>query len=306
MTAAKDTNWKKMGKRAKFFCTVRSCEQVAVQFINSVAPLKEQVNNNTKRIEELERRLAAQETSIRKDTEEEVYWAINKVNKAMEDETVRMKEEVKTVIKEENQRNSQEETVAVMTVEKEKMKAEVKTVMDTERDRIFRARNLILANVPEPDTDNMDTGKASDLEFVTNLFTEHMKLNKENCKIIDASRLYRGQNSERAGQQQDYQEKPRLLRVRFEAEEMVGVVGRAAPHLESTGNLIAKGVRIFRDKTRSEREERKSLINTAVKKNEEETNSEEFKWIVDYQKKDVIRVPKENSRRMTFRQRKYR
>ena len=82
--------------------------------------------------------------------------------------------------------------------------------------------------------------------------------------------------------------------------------GKATPRLQSANNPTDKGVRIFRDKTKAERDERKKLINEAVMKNNEEENSDTFKWIVDYNKKEVIRVPRENSRQTTFRQRKYR
>ena len=34
--------WAKMGKRAKFYCLVRNCEQIAEHFINIVGPLKYQ------------------------------------------------------------------------------------------------------------------------------------------------------------------------------------------------------------------------------------------------------------------------
>ncbi len=62
--------------------------------------------------------------------------------------------------------------------------------------------------------------------------------------------MYSGKIS--SGEQRNYQEEPRLLRVRFEREEMVGVVTKTLPRLQSASNHTAKGVRIFRDKTKAE------------------------------------------------------
>lgn len=42
-----------LGSRAKFYCTVRSCDKVAGKFLNSIGPLPDQVDGNTKRIEDL-------------------------------------------------------------------------------------------------------------------------------------------------------------------------------------------------------------------------------------------------------------
>lgn len=294
--------WVKMGKRAKFYCTVRNCEQIADQFINSIGPLKDQVDSNTKRIELLEQKFNVQENSIRRDTEKEVNRAIFDANKALE-ETSKLSSKVEEV---EATIRSQTTTVTsnVGNPDKDKVIAEVKAALVTEKDREFRARNLILAKAPEPDTDDLDTGKASDLNFVTKLFSQDMGLDMQEIKIIDTTRLHDSKNSN--GKQRNYQEQPRLLRVRFEREEMVGVVAKASPRLQLANNPTAKGVRIFRDKTKTEREERRQLIDLAVKKNEEEQESDMFKWIVDYNKKNVIRISRGNSRQTTFRQRRYR
>lgn len=189
--------------------------------------------------------------------------------------------------------------------ENDKVMAEVKVALDTEKDKLFRARNIMLANVPEPNTDDMVTGKAWDLEFVNKLFTADMGLSVNDFKISDTTRLSGGQNSTDK-QERNYQENPRLLRIRFENAEMVGTVASATGKLQYASTPIIKKIRIFRDKPKAEREERRKLISLAVKKNEDEENADEFKWIVDYKKKDIIRVPKENSRQMTFRQRRYR
>ncbi|KAK3895088.1 hypothetical protein Pcinc_001183 [Petrolisthes cinctipes] len=128
-----------------------------------------------------------------------------------------------------------------------------------------------------------------------------MKINATDFKIVDTTRLWRKD----VGKQQPNKPQPRLLKVRFESKEMVGLVARASAHLGQTDNETAKGVRIFKDKSKSERDKRKRLIDLVVSKNEEETNKVEYKWIADYTTKKVIRVKKDN-KRQPFRQRKYR
>lgn len=51
------------------------------------------------------------------------------------------------------------------------IKEEVKAMLNDERDKMYKARNLILANVPEPDANDLDVevGKAGDLNYVTDL-----------------------------------------------------------------------------------------------------------------------------------------
>lgn len=73
-----------------------------------------------------------------------------------------------------------DEVEAVLSIQKEKtaaavgpdqVKNEVRKEMGAavkeERDKVYRARNLMLTNIPEPDTDDMEIGKAADLENVT-------------------------------------------------------------------------------------------------------------------------------------------
>lgn len=55
-----------------------------------------------------------------------------------------------------------------------------------------------------------------------------------------------------------------------------------------------------------EREERRKLIQSAIAKNEKEDDKKEYKWVVDYIKHEVIRVPVSNVGQKKFRQRKYR
>lgn len=55
-----------------------------------------------------------------------------------------------------------------------------------------------------------------------------------------------------------------------------------------------------------EREERRKLIQSAIAKNKEEDNKEEYKWVVDYIKHEVIQVPVSNVGQKKSQQRKYR
>ncbi|KAK3891707.1 hypothetical protein Pcinc_004416 [Petrolisthes cinctipes] len=109
----------------------------------------------------------------------------------------------------------------------------------------FRARNFFWAGVPEPDTDDLDVGKAADLEFVTGLFFRHMKVENSKYKVEDTTRIYGGKDS--SGQQG----KPRLLRVRFDVPESVGHVARAAPNIRNSEDPVVNQIRVFRDRSRN-------------------------------------------------------
>ncbi len=288
--------WKQMGSCARFYCTVRNCEQIAEQFINSIGPLKDQVDSNTHRIEDLEKKLATQESNVKKDTEKEVQRAISEVNKTLEAERnrirVEVKEEMETVLQ------GNKDTGSGDAVERDQVKVEVQVMLEEEKDKAFRARNLIIAGVPEPDTDNLDIGKAADLKYITDLFTEHMKVDREEYGITDTTRLYRGQHV-------TGDKKPRLLRVRFDRQGMVGRVARASPELNSSNDGVVKNVTIFRDRSKKERDERKKLLSLAEDRNKEESDAS-FKWSVNFEKKEVVRLSKEMQTLKPFRQRKYR
>lgn len=298
--------WEKLGSRAKFYCSVRNCEQIADQFITSLKPLQEQVDINTRkieanacRIEQLENRLTQQE-NIKKDAEAAVNQALEQVKTTVEAEKINLK----SVVKDEMSAVIQEQKNAIAAsgselVDKISMKVEVKAAIEDERDKEFRARNLFLAGVPEPDTDDLDIGKAADLENITNILSTHMKLEKDDFKIDDTTRIFGGKES--SGDPG----KPRLLRVRFANPEMVGRVARASPNLLSSDDPVVKKVRVFRDRSKKEREERKKLLVLAERNNNEE-QEDAYKWVVDFDKKEVHRVLKETTGRKMFRQRKYR
>lgn len=65
-------------------------------------------------------------------------------------------------------------------------------MLEEERDKEYRARNLIMVGVLEPNTDDMAVGKASALDCVKNMFSEQMKVDKSEYKITDTTRLRGG------------------------------------------------------------------------------------------------------------------
>lgn len=89
----------------------------------------------------------------------------------------------------------------------------------------------------------MEIGKAADLESVTKLFTMHMKLTREHFTITDTTRIY----AETPAGARHNLVTPRLLRVRFQEEEMVNSVAKAAAYLDSAGDPAIRKVQVFRD-----------------------------------------------------------
>ena len=158
---------------------------------------------------------------------------------------------------------------------------------------------MILLGVPEPDTDDIAVGKAGDLNYVTKIFSRHMNVAPSQYRITDTSRLHGGKKN------RDYTVDPRSLRVRFDSGDMVGRVAREARQLEESEDQEIKKISIFRDRSKKEREEKKKLITEALEKNSDERD-EAYRWIVDHEKKQVLRVVKEYRAQKPFRQRKYR
>lgn len=206
--------WTRLGARAKFYCTVSNCEQIASQFINSIGPLKDQVDSNTKQINELEKKLNPQELDTKKTLEEGVNQAKAEINKAIDLERENIERKIHEEVRKELRANPDPEPR-----EPAQLKKEVQMMLDGEKDKAFRANNLIMAGVPEPDTDDLDVGKVADLEYIINMFT-HMKVEPESYRVIDTSRLHN---------KRDEANNARLLRVRFEAPYMVDKVARATP-----------------------------------------------------------------------------
>lgn len=288
--------WGKLGSRARFYCTVRSCNQIAKQFIECMGPIREQVDSNTRRIEILEKKLETQQ----REAVTEVNRAISEASKTLECEKEKIRGEVKKEIKDEIKviLQGQKPAASGAAVGKEQVKVEVQEVLEDEKDKAYRARNLILLGVPEPDTDDLDVGNAADLKSVTLLF-DSMKIERGSYKITSTTRLFRGKHAPKDTT------KDRLLKVRFEAADMVGLVARASPELDRLEHPWAKDVRIFRDRSKKEREERKELLKKAETRNAEEQDKD-YKWHVDFRTKEVFRKKEGEQRSRPFQVRKYR
>lgn len=141
-------------------------------------------------------------------------------------------------------------------------------------------------------------GKAEDLKSVTKVFTEHMFVAPSRFKIIDTVRLHGGVKD------RNYSADPRPLKVCFENAEMVSKIVSETRLINDSDDQEIRKIKIFRDRTKDEREERKRLIAEAVDKSREESD-EAYKWIVDYNRKLVVRVTKDYRKQRPFRQRKY-
>ena len=151
--------WKKLGERAKFYCTVRNCEQVATQFFSSLGPIKEQVERNTHKLEDLEKKMLDNEDSI------------DRLNGTMDRKIV--------------------EAVESVTIEaiKSEVKDEVECCLKIENDRRYRARNIIIAGLQESSDSSADERKARDLEAVKSLMVGDLGLEVSDCNITQCIRL---------------------------------------------------------------------------------------------------------------------
>lgn len=92
----------------------------------------------------------------------------------------------------------------------EEVQEEIRVAILDEQDKVYRSRNIILTNVAEPDTDDLQSGKAIDLNSVTAFFYTKMELKPEDIIISDTDSLHSGQRGQRPNWN-----KPRLLRVRL-------------------------------------------------------------------------------------------
>lgn len=72
----------------------------------------------------------------------------------------------------------------------------------------------------------------------------HMKLTRESFTITDTTRIYAKRHQQGACHNLVT---PRLLRVRFQEEEMVNSVAKAAAYLDSAGDAAIRKVQVFRD-----------------------------------------------------------
>lgn len=244
------------------YCTVRSCDEIAKQFLKSIGPLKEQVEKNSKRIEELENKLthqsSAMENIIVEKTKEQVVEVVD--------------EKIKPVIKENMEKLSNS------------VKDEIKTAIDDERDRAYRARNVMMVNVPEPREEG-DSDQATAERVLGDVFL----LDMNEFTIIETTRLHSRQPSR--GDNQEANSFPsRLLKVRFQTEEMASAVIRATQQQNHAAEQARGSIRVFRDKSKKERELTRQLFARAEANNQSESDNSRYKWIVDHRNKKVVRV----------------
>ena len=99
-----------------------------------------------------------------------------------------VKDEMSAVLQDASATNG----TGLVFVGKDNVRDEVKAAMDDEKERHreFRTRNLFFAGVPEPDTDDLNVGKAEDLDFVNVLLNQHMELEQTEYKVRDTTRMY--------------------------------------------------------------------------------------------------------------------
>ena len=145
--------------------------------------------------------------------------------------------------------------------------------------------------------------KNDDKEAVTSLLVNHLKMRPIDYDIVECVRLFKPTAPNQSNEEDGIAQKPRLLKVRFMYEETVSIVMRSASNLENATDTNVKKVRIFRDKSKKEREVRRNLLAQADSKNETEEDSANFKWVINYQNHKVMRVPRGEPRRRSFRER---
>lgn len=162
---------------------------------------------------------------------------------------------------------------------------QVKRVWETERDRASRVNNVLLANVPESTAVQGQQRKMKDTEFVSDLFGSVMRLDSENVvsKILSVMRL---------GKRDESGNRPRLLKVVLDQESTAYKVLRAAPELTKSEDENVKEIRVFRDLSKGDRDQRKSLVDEMKQKNEELKNQVvgDSKWIIRGDKVVKIKV----------------
>lgn len=141
----------------KFYYTVRSCHFAANQFMDTLAPLRDQVNSNTDRMNELEEKVAKQGTVVGQDKEK----------------AVTMIEDSETKIRED-------------------MIRELRAAAEEERDRVYRAKNVIVTGVVEPDTNDTQVDRDYDEAAEADLFTTKLKMETTDFTIVETTKLYPG------------------------------------------------------------------------------------------------------------------
>ena len=197
----------------------------------------------------------------------------------LEDIVSRNSVELETKVKEEVQ-NTVTETI----------EDKVKSVWEAEKDRLARAKNVLLANVPESEDTVGEQRKKHDEQVVSNLFTDSLGIDSIDIesKIVSVGRL--GKKEDRTGKG------PRLVRVALDQENTARKVLTAAPKLGEQVEERVRNIRIFRDMNEEDRRKRKALVDEMKQKNEDlrQQGITDSKWII---RGDKVIKGKANPRR---------
>ena len=257
--------WKKIGSRAKFYCNVRKCSDMAEKFFAFLGPLQEKVDENSKRIDELETRF----DNVKQDCDNVIDQKVATL----------VDESFKDIITDE-------------------VKEVVNHSIEREKDRVYRSRNVIVAGFPESNEMAMDDQRQCDLNRLKNLLSDELLLDLSILGIVECNRL--GNKSPNRPNTPSSPIKPRLLKVRFTVEDTVMKVVKSAWRLGQSGDDVINNIKIFRDKNKDDRTLEKELIKEAQQRNHSEADDTVI-WKVDYRKKGVIRVKKDAQNWHSFR-----
>ena len=201
-----------------------------------------------------------------------------KVRKNSEEMEAKVKEEIETNVAE--------------TIEEK-----VKNAWETEKDRAVRAKNVLLANVPESEAGQGEERKKDDENMVNALFTNALKIdaNDTRGKIVSVGRLGKkeGDNANRA---------PRVMKVVLDQKSTAQRVFRAAPKLRENNDDEIGKIKIFRDLNQEDRNRRKILVDEVKHKNEElrRENVTDSKWIIRGDKTVKVKVNPNRPRNKNF------
>ena len=253
--------WKELGNRAKFYCSVRICREMADKFFSFLEPLERNVKDNTKRIEVLETRL-----------DQGLGLGPN-----VSDLDNKISQEVDKVIDQNFKANISDE-----------IDSKVNNAVALVNDKIYRSRNIVIVGLSESTADSIDQRISHDVERVNKLCSDVLLL--PDFKVMECIRL--GEKSQNTEGTEGRIALPRLTKVRFSNEDTVTKLIKNVRKLSLSTDEEIKKLKIFRDKRKEERMQEKELVTEAQSRNESETDAT-MVWKVDYRKKGVIRVKKE-------------
>lgn len=226
---------------------------------------------------------------------EEFMKKLGPINSKVADNTRRI-EVLEVSVKDQNKVMEDKITDVVTNCVDDKIEQQVKSAWELEKERFYRSRNVLIANVKEPETRVSNERKSQDIEFVDKLFTEQLGLGAVIMeKVKNVVRLGGWRDEVQNG-------KPRLIKVVFERDEEAKAVFRQANKIsESTDEEIRK-LKIFRDMCLQDREKRKILVDDMKAKNEELVQQGEMdnKWIIRGEKLVNIKIRSNPQRQQTF------